>query len=121
MMAAIMYLGSRLAWPGSTGLLPLAVQAALFNAFCLTALVAATALFQRFVNRPTRWWSSLARNAYAIYYVHPLILYPAAYVVVSLPMSIYLEAALLMLLTALAAWGFSGLVLTRWPVLRDVF
>lgn len=120
-MAAILYLGSRLAWPSSTSLLPLAVQAALFNALCLSALLAATALFQRFVNQPTRLWTSLARNAYAIYYVHPLILYPAAYVAVALPLSIYPEAALLMLLTALAAWGFSAVVLTRWPVLRDVF
>ncbi len=121
MLTGILYLVSRLAWPGSTSLVSLAAQAALFNAFCLAALVAATALFQRFVNQPTRLRTSLARNAYAIYYLHPLILYPAAYAAVFLPLSIYLEAALLMLLTALAAWVLSALTLTRWPVLRDVF
>ena len=121
LLAGLLYLGLRLAWPGDAGILLLAVQAALFNAFCLAALLAAVALFHRFFNRPSRLWSSLSRNAYAIYYLHPLILYPAAYVALFVPMSIYLEPVLLILLTTLAAWGLGALVLTRWPVLRNIF
>lgn len=120
-ITATFYLGFRFSWAGGSDILPLAVQAALFNAFCLAALMASTALFQQYVNRPGRLWSSLARNAYAIYYVHPLILYPAAYVALSVEASIFLEFAFLATLTVLVAWGLGVLVLTRWPVLRDIF
>lgn len=120
-ITATFYLGFRFSWAGGSDILPLAVQAALFNAFCLAALMASTALFQQYVNRPGRLWSSLARNAYAIYYVHPLILYPAAYVALSVEASIFLEFAFLATLTVLVAWGLGALVLTRWPILRDIF
>ncbi len=115
------YLALRLNWPSGNSLAPLLLQAALFNAFCLSALMAGLALFRRFGDRPSWLWSSLARNAFAIYYVHPLILYPAAYMALFVEIPIFLEAALLILFTTAAAWGAGALVLTRWPVLRDVF
>jgi hypothetical protein len=120
-ISAIAYLGLRLYWINDGGILWLAAQAALFNAFCLATLMASAALFQRFVNRPTRLWSSLSRNAYGIYYLHPLILYPAAYLALSVSASIFLEVGFLTIMTALAAWALSAFVLTRWPVLRDIF
>lgn len=120
-LSGTLYLATRLAWPPLTGVAALGLQAALFNAFCLAAVLAATAFFQRFVNQPTPLWSSLARNAYAIYYLHPLILYPAAYVALGAPLPIFVEAVLLMFLTALAAWGLGALVLTRLPGLREIF
>jgi len=83
--------------------------------------MAGLALFQRFFDHPSRFWSSLARNAFAIYYVHPLILYPAAYGALFVEIPIFLEATLLIVFTTAVAWAVGALVLTRWPILRDVF
>ena len=61
-----------------------AITAVLFNAFCLSALMAGLSVFRRFVNGHGRVWRSLARNSYGMYYVHPLILYPPlAYLLVA--------------------------------------
>lgn len=120
-LTGLLYLALRLSWSGSDGILVLGAQAALFNAFCLSALLASMALFQQFADQPTRTWTSLSRNAFAIYYVHPLILYPATYVALSVDSSIFLEVAFLAMLTVLISWGLGALALTRWPVLRDVF
>lgn len=115
------YLALRFTWPGGDDLSGLLLQAALFNGFCLSGLMAGLALFQRFFDRPSRFSSSLARNAFAIYYVHPLILYPAAYGALSVNISIYLEATLLILFTTFVAWAVAARVLTRWPLLREIF
>lgn len=119
-LTGILYLGVQLT-STEGGLLLLAVEAALFNAFCLTALLAGLALFQRVADRPTRVWNSLARNAYAIYYVHPLILYPAAYVLLAVATPIFLEVIGLTAFTALVSWAIGALVLTRLPGLRQIF
>jgi surface polysaccharide O-acyltransferase-like enzyme len=79
------------------------------------------ALFQRYFDTPNRLWSRLARNAFAIYYVHPLILYPAAYAALFIGIPIFVEAAFLIGFTTIAAWVLGALILTRWPVLREVF
>ena len=119
-MTGISYLGVQLNW-SEGGVLLLAVEAALFNAFCLTALMTGIALFRRVADRPTRARSSLGRNAYAIYYVHPLILYPAAYVLLAVGAPIFLEVIALTVFTTLVAWAIAALFLTRLPGLRSVF
>jgi len=119
-LTGITYLGVQLTWVEG-GVLLLAIEAALFNAFCLSALMAAMALFQRFINRPTRAWTSLGRNAYAIYYVHPLVLYPATYAALAVGAPIFLEVAALTVLTALVSWAIGALILTRLPALREIF
>jgi surface polysaccharide O-acyltransferase-like enzyme len=115
------YLALRLSWLWGSGLQLLALQSAFFNAFCLSGLMSGLALFQRYFDPPNRLWSSLARNAFAIYYVHPLILYPAAYAALFIEHPIFVEAAFLIGFTTIAAWVLGALILTRWPVLREVF
>jgi glucans biosynthesis protein C len=120
LLSAVAYLAVRWFWlDGSFA--NLAAQAALFNAMCLSVLMASTALFQHYVNKQDRIWSSFSRNTYGIYYLHPLILYPLAFVALSIPGSIYMEVALLTLATVLIAWAISALLLTRWPGLREIF
>lgn len=120
-VAGGLYLAFRLAWSGDINPISLLTQAVLFNSFCLAALMGSVAIFQRYYDHPTQIWSSLARNAYAIYYLHPLILYPAAYAALFIESPIFLEVGLLVILTAVVAWVVSLSVLTRWPVLRDIF
>jgi glucans biosynthesis protein C len=98
-----------------------AVTAVLFNAFCLAALMAGLSLFRASVNSQGRNWRSLACNSYGIYYLHPLILYPLAYLFVAFPLPIYVKAAALITLTLLACWALSEFVLTRAPGLRRAF
>lgn len=120
-ISAIAYLGFKFYGPDAPGLLPSLIESILFNLYCLAGLMALTALFYRYANRPSPVWNSLSRNAFAIYYLHPIILYPAAYLALGLDLSIAIEPLLLMLLTALVCWGLGALVLTRLPVLRDIF
>lgn len=121
LLTGFAYLALRLSWIGGSGLQLLALQSAFFNAFCLSGLMTSLALFQRFFDSPNRLWLALARNAFAIYYVHPIILYPAAYAALFIETPIFVEAAVLIAFTLIVAWALGALILTRWPVLRDVF
>lgn len=98
-----------------------AVSAMLFNLYCLSALMAGIAIFQRCGNSSGRLWRSQTRNSYGIYYIHLLFLYPLTYVFMSITMSVYLKALLVLLLGWSFSWGFSALVLTKAPGLRRIF
>jgi surface polysaccharide O-acyltransferase-like enzyme len=91
------------------------------NTFCFTALIAGVALFQRKVNSAGTVWSSLAANSYGIYYVHPLILYPLAYVFVAISLSPIVKAPTVIALALLLSWAVSALLLKRLPGLRAIF
>ncbi len=95
--------------------------ALLYNTFCLAALIAGVALFQQKIDRAGAVWKSLAANSYGIYYVHPLILYPLAYVFVSWPAPLLLKVPTLIVLAVLLSWAVSALLLKRLPVLRAMF
>jgi len=102
--------------------LPVKVGTAwLFNTFCFTALIAGVALFQQKVNSAGVVWSSLAANSYGIYYVHPLILYPLAYVFVGLSLPLIVKAPTLIVLALLASWAVSALFFKRLPGVRAMF
>lgn len=98
-----------------------AVAIVLFNLFCLASLCAMIALFLRHVAGNGRFWRIQARNSYGIYYLHPLILYPLTLAFVPLPLSIFLKAAILTVVSYVASLAASGLVLTRLPGLRRMF
>lgn len=96
-------------------------NALLFNTFCLSALIAGGAFFRRYVNSDAPFWRSVARNSYAVYFIHPLILFPLAYLFLAFAIPLILKAPLLILLASLLCWAVSALVLTRAPLLRRVF
>jgi surface polysaccharide O-acyltransferase-like enzyme len=122
-VSGALYLGYRFTIPTPTQTtLPLmAGNAILFNVYCLAGLMAGLAIFRRAVNGNGWFWASQARNSYGIYYVHPLILYPLAYLFLSVELSVFVKAPLVILLGWLLSWGFSALVLTRLPGLRRIF
>jgi hypothetical protein len=97
-----------------------AVSAMLFNLYCLSALMAGVAIFQRCGNSCGRFWSSQARNSYGIYFIHPVFLFTLAYVFLSITMPVYLKALIVTMLSWLLSWGFSSLVLTKVPGLRRI-
>lgn len=98
-----------------------ALNALLFNAFCLTSLMFGAAFFQRYINSSGAFWSSLAGNSYGIYYLHPLFLYPLAYLLLGVPLSSFIEAPAIILLTLLLSWAGSAFVLQKIPGVRLAF
>jgi peptidoglycan/LPS O-acetylase OafA/YrhL len=124
LLSGLLYLGYRLFVMSATPEPTLLIQtgyAMLFNAFCLSALLAGAAFFQQKVNRTSPFWSSLALSSYGIYYIHPLILYPLAYIFVSASLPLLLKAPLVITLSLLISWAISALVLTRVPLLQRAF
>ncbi len=98
-----------------------AAYAILFNAFCLSSLMAGAALFQQKINSAGPVWSSLAANSYGIYYIHPLILYPLAYVFTFISWPLALKAPVVIILAIALSWAVSAFVLTKVPGVRRAF
>jgi hypothetical protein len=93
----------------------------LFNVFCLSALLAAIALFSRHANSTGHTRASLGASSYGIYYVHPLILFPLAYVLTGATWPLAVKAVILIALASVLSWGVSALLLRRAPLLRRMF
>lgn len=123
-LSGLLYLGYRLfVMPvvPQPALLIQAGYAILFNAFCLSGFLAGAALFQQKVNRASPFWSSLALSSYGIYFIHPLILYPLAYLFVPISLPLLLKAPLVITLGLLLSWVVSALILTKTPLLQRAF
>ncbi|HEY3339060.1 MAG TPA: acyltransferase family protein [Propionicimonas sp.] len=97
------------------------VGGVLFAAFCVSAVLAALAGFSRWADRSTRGWRTLADNAFGIYYVHPLVLYPGALLLVGLAVPGALKAVVVLAVTVGLSLAISAGVLRRAPILRRVF
>ena len=119
-LAGLAYLGFRLGGLPTT-VPERAVATLLFDAFCLAAVIAGIALFQMWLNRAGPAWRTLSANAFGIYYVHPLILYPLAWVLLDLPAPAVVKATILVFVTLAGSLAVSALVLKRLPGLRRVF
>ena len=98
-----------------------AVAAALFAVFCLAAVIAGIAAFQRWINGSGPAWRTLAANSFGIYYVHPLILYPLAYLLLDLAVPAIVKVTILVLATLAGSLAVSALVLKRLPGVRRAF
>jgi peptidoglycan/LPS O-acetylase OafA/YrhL len=121
--SGLLYLANRIFILPSTAesLIPEVVHAFLFNAFCLSSLMAGTALFQQKVNKNTPFWKSLSANSYGIYYIHPLILYPLALLMRQFSLPPMIKAPLVIILAILLSWAFSAFFLRKAPIVRRAF
>ena len=119
-LAGLAYLAFRNAGPDMS--LPAqGLEDILFSVFCLTTLIAGIALFKGWVDGSGPAWRTLAANSFGIYYVHPLILYPLAYVILDVHVPAVAKFAFLVVVTLLGSLAVSGLVLKRVPGLRRMF
>ena len=97
------------------------ITSILFAVVCLAALMTGIAVFMRWVNGAGPVWRALAANSFGIYYVHPLILYPLAYVFVGVGIPSVGKFAILVGVTLVGSLAVSALVLKRAPGLRRMF
>jgi surface polysaccharide O-acyltransferase-like enzyme len=119
-VAGVAYLAFRVT--GYTATIPArVVGGALFAAFSVSGVVAAVAGFSRWGDRATRTWRALSDNAFGIYYVHPLVLYPGAWLLVSLTIPGALKAVVLLAVTVALSLAISAGILRRAPILRRMF
>ena len=119
-VTGMFYLGLRMG--GLADSVPVRVfESALFSLFCLEAVIGGVALFRLVVDSAGPGWRMVAGNSYGIYYVHPLILYPLAYILVSVEAPSIAKATVLVVVTFLASLAISALVLKRLPGLRRMF
>ena len=119
-LSGLAYLGFRMSGLPTT-VPERSVAALLFAAFCLTAVVAGVAVFQTWLDRAGPAWRTLSANSFGIYYVHPLILYPLAYLLVDVRVRPVAKATILITVTLAASLAVNALVLKRLPGLRRVF
>ncbi len=98
-----------------------AVIAITFNMFCYSSIMSLVALFRKYMNGHNMFWKSQARNTYGMYYLHPLILFPLALYMVQVEISIFIKAPVIIIVTWFVSWLISTAVLTRSPILRDIF
>ena len=121
--SGVLYSSYRLTYPPGalTSIGPQTANAALFNSFCFSSLMAGLALFRRAGPIRRSVWTSLAQNSYGIYYVHPVFVYPLTYLFLSLSLPIPIKAAAVIVLGTLLSWACSALVLQKAPILRTMF
>ena len=98
-----------------------AAASLLFSAFCFMAVVAGVAVFQRAFNGNGAAWRTIAASSYGIYYVHPLLLFPLAYLLLDLAAPAGIKAPLLVVATFAGSLAVAALVLRRVPGLRRMF
>ena len=122
-LSGALYLGHRLTPPApGSGLLGwVMANATLFNVFCLSSLLAGMAVFEGRARRSSPLWNSLAANSYGIYYVHPMIMYPLALILMGASLSPFVKAIAVIVPAGLLSWGLSARVLTKAPILRRMF
>jgi len=122
-LSGALYLGHRFTAPApGGGLLGWVMSnAALFNAFCLSSLMAGMAVFEGWPRRSSALWNSLAANSYGIYFVHPMIMYPLALILMGASLSPFVKAIAVIVPGMLLSWGLSARVLTKAPILRRMF
>ena len=97
------------------------VASLLFSAFCLAAVMAGIALCLRAVNGAGVAWRTLAANSFGIYYLHPLILYPLAYLLLGVPIAAVAKLSILVIATLGVSLAATALILKRAPGIRRMF
>ncbi len=111
----------KLAILSQSPLIARAVYAVLWNTFCFSSLMAGAAFFQRFINGRGRIQKNFAESSYGIYYIHPLILYPLAYLFIGISLPLYWKAASVIVIALLLSWAISAFILRKAPLLKRMF
>lgn len=108
------YLADRLAVPGEARLLigQQLITSILINGYIFSGVMAALAWASRAETTPPRWLRSQARHSYTIYYLHPLLLYPAVLALSAYSLPAGMKFLIAVLATVAVAWAAAAAVAT---------
>ncbi len=84
-------------------------------AFCLAAVFALIAVFQKFLNRTSPVWRGLSKNSYAIYCVHMVIVPPLALLIRPLPWNIVAKFATTSISALALSYLLSEFMISKTP------
>ena len=118
---SVLYVGSRLVLPlfwQPSPLQYLLVNSLLHSFFCLTAVFALLAIFQRSLSFTNTWLTSLAAAAYPIYFLHQLFVQLLNWLVRPLPVGAFLKYAIVCSCALTVCYLLSRYVLLRWRCFR---
>jgi len=101
----------------TTGLAQQLVRAGFESLFAVSAMIGLLVLFRGLVNRQGARASALARNAFAVYLLHPLVITGLGLSISWLPAPAVAKFAIVGLLALPLTWGLAGAVRTV-PVAR---
>jgi len=122
-ISGVAYLTARLAMHYEAGphLALSGVTAVSFNMFCFASLISLIAVFQTYNNNRSMFWKLHARNAYGMYYLHPLIVFPLALILLDIQISIFIKAPLVIGAGWAVSLMLSEFILTKSPGLSEIF
>ncbi len=107
-VSAVFYLSFKLMMaPRGTEMAIQAGNALGFNLFAFSTMMTGIAAFRIFLNRSTPLWKSFASCSYGIYLFHSLVVYYGAYFLLSINISAFIKAPILLAGTIISCWGLT--------------
>ena len=91
------------------------IFAVLHSLFCLTAVIALTALFQRFADLYGPWGRQLSSLSYGVYYIHQVVVMHVVWLLRPWDGGVYTKYAVMCVLSLCICTLFSRYVLSRIP------
>lgn len=95
---------------------------AIYETFLCTGLsIGLIELFQRKLNRKSKWMETLARNSFCVYIIHIPVLIGIQYILISVPVSGYIKFVLASLLGIVFSHLISYFIIRKLPVISLLF
>lgn len=108
-LSAMLYLYFKLkVTPGETGFAIKTGNALGFNLFAFSVLMTSIAAFSKYLNSGSPFWKSFASCSYGIYLFHSLAVYYGAYFLLSLKVSPFIKAPVLLGGSILFCWTLTA-------------
>ncbi len=114
-VAGGLFFGGKVVLANNMALPGLAANAFLHTLFCLCAVFALLAVFQRWVNSGNYLWRRLAVNSYAIYFIHQFPVFSLNYALLNLHAGPFVKFFLSAGLAVILSYLISELLLRRIP------
>lgn len=99
---------------------PILLRTTLHGFLCLSQVLLLVAIFKKFIFTPTPWWTSLARNGFAIFLVHETIVVWSQYWLLEVNISVYFKFLITAIIGISLAWMISAKILLKVPIIERI-
>lgn len=122
----IFYLASKIyivkfGFPLEYKLISQLVHYLIYNAFCFSSLILGIYVFREKVNHDSKFWRSMSKTSYGIYFIHIIVFCPIAYMATLIAAPALVKAAIVGLLTFIFSWLITHYFLNRAPLFKKMF